>query len=288
MSNYVAIRNGGATDEQGALRFLRRISPNGQGPAQSGDLSVGPHSTPNNTVDIAVGDIAIAYQGYLFYAWADAINTLTITNNASGNPRLDAIVAYIDLAVVSSASNNNPNALKFLVVAGTPAGSPAEPSGSTIQAAVGAGNPYYILADQNVPNGFNAGSTITNSGTTIIVNKRTTFLLGSSTKFLFYYPGIAAVVNDVSIDIPGAPQAQTVTTISAYAKTGPVGAALTVRVFNVTQGVAIASVNIADGAQSGLSTTMTNPSINGGDLLRLDITGIGSGTPGSNISVLLY
>lgn len=286
MSNFVAIRNGGATDEQGALRLLRRVSTNDQGVLRSPDMKVGPHGTPNNTVDIAVGDIAIAYQSYLFHGWSDAINNITITNNSSGNPRIDALVAYIDLSVVSSSSNNNPGALKFMAIAGTPAGSPVIPNNTVIQAAVGAGNPFYVLEGQNVPTGFTGSSTITNSGTTICTDLRTVFLIGSNTKYGFFAPGVQTVTNDISWD-PSAPAAQTVTTLNAYVKTPPVGSGLTFRVWNITQAQTVGSVTIAAGSNFA-TAPVSNGSLNAGDVLRLDATAIGSTTPGSDGSVIVY
>lgn len=288
MNNFVAIRNGGATDEQGAQRFWRQISPNGQGPLNSSSLQVTPHSTPNNSVDIQTGDLAIAYQNYLYHGWSDAINTITIGNNSSGNPRIDSIVAYVDLSVVSSSSNDNPGALKYIAVQGTPGASPSAPSGSTIQTAVGAGNPYYVLGNVNVPNGFTNTSQITNSGSTIIQDMRSTFIVGTSTKLLFFSPGVQAINNDVSIDIPGMSQSQTFTTISAYAKVAPVGSALTFNVYNQTQSKIIGTISLPAGSQSAITTSFSNASVNAGDILRLDCTAIGSTTPGSNVSVFMY
>src|SRR5690349_3765611 len=103
MSQFVAIRNGGKTDENGALRFLRQSSSNGQGNVQATGMAVSQHATPGASVDISIGDCVIAYQDYCFYTWIDALYNLAIGANASGNSRIDAIVAYVDLSVVSSA-----------------------------------------------------------------------------------------------------------------------------------------------------------------------------------------
>lgn len=282
MSQFVAIRNGGKTDENAALRFLRRISPNGQGNVQSGDMAVAQHGTPNKSVDIAIGDLIIQYQDYIYYTWIDALYNLTIGDNSSGNDRIDAIVAYVDLSVVSSASNNNPGALKFMDVQGTPSGSPAAPNGTAIQAAVGAGNPYYVLANVRVNNNF------TSIVTANITDLRTQFIVSGAPKFLFYMPGTASVNNDLSVDIPGSPQGTTITTIRAHCKTAPVGSSLTVRIYNVTQGVAVASLSISAGSNDANSNTITTPTVNAGDVLRADITAIGSTTPGSDVSVMIY
>lgn len=77
----------------------------------------------------------------------DADETVALTAASASNPRNDIIVAYIDNTVTptTAVTDNTNNILKFAAVAGTPASSPTDPSGSTIQAAVGAGNPYMIL-----------------------------------------------------------------------------------------------------------------------------------------------
>lgn len=287
MSNYVAIRNGGATDEQGALRFLRRLSSNDQGPARSGDLKITPHATPNNSVDVQVGDVFIAYQGYGFYAWADAINVLTVTANSSGNPRIDSAVAYIDLAVVSSVSNDNPGALKFILVPGTPAGSPAAPNSTVIQAAVGAGNPYLVRGNVNVPNGFTSGSQILNSGTTIIVDVAAPFIIGSNPKFGFFIPDLAFIANDLSWN-PIAIQGQSLQGIIGYAKNGPTGSSLAARIFNITQGLEVGTVTLAAGAQFALTTSLVTATVNALDVFRADVTAIGSTTPGNDISLIAF
>lgn len=81
-----------------------------------------------------------------------------ITANSSGQGRIDAVVVYIDLA--ASPTSTSDNVAKFMVVAGTPAGSPTAPSDATIQAAVGASNGFLRLANVTVANGE---SSITNA-----------------------------------------------------------------------------------------------------------------------------
>jgi hypothetical protein len=98
------------------------------------------------SVDVQVGDVNIQASDRAFYGINDAVVNVVVSASSPSNPRRDAVVAYIDLSVVSSVSNDNPGVLKFLVVAGTPAGSPADPSAGTIQTAVGGTNPYIILA----------------------------------------------------------------------------------------------------------------------------------------------
>jgi hypothetical protein len=81
------------------------------------------------------------------WSWSTAVENVTI-GAASATNRRDVVVAYIDLSVTnpSTSTPNNPGALKFKAVQGTPASSPSDPSDPTIQSSVGAGNPWVALA----------------------------------------------------------------------------------------------------------------------------------------------
>lgn len=96
---------------------------------------------------------------------ADAANTVSLTAASTANPRIDAIVAYIDNGVTPSTSvvDNTNGILKFKSVAGSPASSPVAPSASSIQSSVGAGNPYMILAYVAVAKNATSPSTITDA-----------------------------------------------------------------------------------------------------------------------------
>lgn len=96
--------------------------------------------------------------------------------------------------------------------------------------------------------------------------------------------GVLVVTNDIGLN-PRVRAAATVTRISGYARTAPVGADLIVRVWNVTQGLAVATLTITAGNNAATSTSITNASIASGDILRFDCTQIGSGTPGSNCTL---
>lgn len=148
MSNFVSWRDGGKTSEEGVSKpFLRLFSSGVPISYNTSSLKVVQRGAgANMSVDVSIGDGLIAKTDYAFWTWSDAVNNVVITAADPTNPRIDAIAAYVDLAVVSSASNNNPGALKFIAVAGTPAGSPVIPSDATIQTAVGASNPFIKLS----------------------------------------------------------------------------------------------------------------------------------------------
>lgn len=105
-------------------------------------------------VDIATGE------GYVKISASDAYpirntatETVAVTANSSGNPRVDAVVAYVDLGETPVVDGGGDDVQKIAVVAGTPAGSPAAPDDGAIQSAVGAGNPWTKLAEVAVANG---------------------------------------------------------------------------------------------------------------------------------------
>lgn len=166
MSTYVNFRDGGKTNEEGFNRLLRKILST-VGVMSSSDLAVTQRGAgANKSVDIAAGDVFLSYNGYGFHAWNTATlndSSTVIADNTSGNPRKDAVVAYIDLTVIDATNSNNPGALKFKVVQGTPAGSPSAPDDTAVQSSVGAGNPFLRLANVDVANGF---TSIVNSNIT--------------------------------------------------------------------------------------------------------------------------
>jgi hypothetical protein len=117
-------------------------------------------ATPDTTVKISVGDCLIGNANptgtstFYYSGWVTAQDSVTISANSSGNPRIDCVVAYVNVSAASSATSDNPGVMQFMAVAGTPAVSPVAPVSSVIQTAVGASNPFIILANVAVANGF--------------------------------------------------------------------------------------------------------------------------------------
>ena len=98
------------------------------GGTNSGDLAVTQSGTPAMTVAVAAGWAYVAgsttaTQG-IYGVYNDAATTLTVTSNASGNPRIDLVCVTIRDAGYSGANND----VIFQVVAGTPAVSPVAPT----------------------------------------------------------------------------------------------------------------------------------------------------------------
>ena len=164
MAKYISNRNGGKTDEQGHYRFHVNAW---DGNILNDGLKVKQNSPLGMSVLIEPGDVKIDYSTYGYTGWNDADEAVTIATADGSNPRIDRIVAYVDRVMTPNPSNsNNPGMLKFMSVAGTPAGSPPPVSDPTVNTAVSS-NPWCELAQVRV----NASvSTITNGS---ITDKRT-------------------------------------------------------------------------------------------------------------------
>ncbi|ETT25270.1 hypothetical protein RR21198_4010 [Rhodococcus rhodochrous ATCC 21198] len=94
---------------------------------------------------------------------------ITLSTADASNPRIDSIVCYVDTTVSlpsgtpTSANLDGPGVWKAVKVNGTPNASPVAPNSTAIQAAIGAGKPYFVAHDVRVDAGV----------TTIAANKIT-------------------------------------------------------------------------------------------------------------------
>ena len=154
MSLGTSNRDGGKTSESGHLRALATLV--------TGDVIAGLNAVQraagvNMSVDVQVGDAFVRRSdgSYAHPVFNDAVYNQVISAADGSNPRRDIVVIYVDYGQTPSTavSNNTNGVVKIKVVNGTPAGSPVDPSAPTIQASVGAGNPYSILARVRVPAG---------------------------------------------------------------------------------------------------------------------------------------
>lgn len=151
-NRFTSWRDGGKTNEEGISRWFKQLFTGGAFMSTATAWKVSQRGAgANMSVDVAIGDGFIPYGNYGFPNWTDlAINT-TVDPADATNPRKDIVVAYVDLSIVSSSNSNNPDALKFKAVAGSPAGSPADPNDAAIQSSIGSGNPFKKLARVDVP-----------------------------------------------------------------------------------------------------------------------------------------
>ena len=133
MSTYVAQRNGGLTNEQGLFEWMQQSFTAGvPGVHNANSLKVVQRGAgANMSVDVSISDghFIRPDNAYSYWGWQDAATNVAITTANPSNPRIDVIAAYIDLSVINAGSGGNGNvgALKFMAVAGTPAGSPVAP-----------------------------------------------------------------------------------------------------------------------------------------------------------------
>lgn len=163
MTLYLSNRDGnGKTSEEGHYRLQTKILTGDV--LGAGSLSVVQNSPAGMSVLISVGDFKIDTTDYSYTAWNSTPLQVNIPTADPANPRISTIVLYVDRSASTSPSPpNNPGIVKAMQVSGSPAAIPVAPSSGAIQTAVGANNPYIILADVR-----------TNAGATSIVNANIT------------------------------------------------------------------------------------------------------------------
>ena len=79
--------------------------------------------------------------------------TIAITGNSSGNPRITSIVLYVDKTATPADDSQGDDVAFIEAVDGTPAASPSAPLAANIESAIGANNPYIVLANVTVASG---------------------------------------------------------------------------------------------------------------------------------------
>lgn len=180
------------------------------------------------------------------------------------------------------------SALRALQPGGTASGSFGDTHGLYIETQVpsagtqsGTHNGIY-QAGTTDSNTFNGPTTF---GSTVAGIPRT-LVLGVTS-------GAATVANDVGSNI-ALDVAMTLQSVALYAKTPPVGSALTVDIKRSTDGGSTYTTifstlpTIAAAAHVGGSAAVFSvTSVSAGDVFRVDVTGVGSGTAGSSLTVQL-
>lgn len=136
------------------------------------------------TAGIATGTYPSNYRYWVAIdttAGSPAGESVTITTASASNPRIDTIVAYMNqgASFTTSPVNSANTGLQLAAVAGTPNASPSAPSAGTIQSAVGAGNPYIVLADVLV------GTSVTQINSGNITDRRTMATINASKNISF-------------------------------------------------------------------------------------------------------
>jgi len=162
MAKYISIRSGAtALPEQSVAHLTHDLIYQTGVVDLTSDWKVTEHNPQNMSVDIAQGRGFFKKTVMTYHGYSDAVENITINANNSGNPRIDAVVLYVDLSATPNSDASN--VLKSIVVQGTPASSPVAPTDNEIQTAIGSGNPFLRLANVYVANG---ASSITNANIT--------------------------------------------------------------------------------------------------------------------------
>jgi len=118
------------------------------------DFGVSQNGTPNMSVNVATGRayaVSVSLGTNCYPIRSTAIENVVIGSNSSGNPRIDALVLYIDLS--ASPVSDGTGVAKLAVVQGTPAPSPVAPVDGTISTQIGASNPFMRLAHITIASG---------------------------------------------------------------------------------------------------------------------------------------
>lgn len=150
MTIYLSNRDGnGKTSEEGHYRFQNSAYKGMT--IESTSLQVTQNYTANMSILIAPGNFKIDDSTYSYTGWNNSSYNLVVPTADTANPRITSIVLYVDKNASTSASPpNNPGIIKAIAVNGTPAASPAAPTNSAIQSAVGTGNPFIVIANITV------------------------------------------------------------------------------------------------------------------------------------------
>lgn len=168
MTVYLSNRDGnGKTNEEGHYRLQTKILTGQVLGANA--LKVTQNSPLGMSVLVGAGDYRLETTGgWAYTGWLDTDSTVSINTADPANARITTIIAYVDKNAATSASPpNNPGVTKLLAVDGTASGTPVAPTGSALQAAAGAGNPYMALADITVD------ATVTQIANAKITDRRT-------------------------------------------------------------------------------------------------------------------
>jgi hypothetical protein len=133
-------------------------------------FKVNQKASPGMGVKVHLGRaylLASGGNGYPVHMDTDDSSAVTVEANVSGNPRIDAVVLYVNTGGTPNSDGSGVALLKD--VAGTPGASPSAPSDSTIQSSVGAGNPFIRLANLAVASGASSilDSNITDTRTQV-------------------------------------------------------------------------------------------------------------------------
>src|SRR5437764_1431714 len=101
MTRYLGPKDGNKDGEQSFIQFVASLF---SGQVAAG-LAVSQQSTPAMGIAVAPGTAAIPTgNGYPYTIWSTAIENVTLNTADGSNPRIDLIVAYVDLSITNTSS----------------------------------------------------------------------------------------------------------------------------------------------------------------------------------------
>lgn len=185
----------------------------------SGDCTVAQAGTPAMSVVVAIGAVAVLGSGAgsgavsIYETYNDAAATVTITNSDPTNPRIDLLCVTVRDSFYTGAFDD----VRFVVVAGTPAGSPtvpAVPNNSIPLAQIAVGAAATSIVNANITDrraivqasfprrGYQTIATA--AGTTVLTaaSPRTTVFTGSTTQIVTLPDVTTLDLNDWDYEIP--------------------------------------------------------------------------------------
>lgn len=137
------------TDERGHLYPLSHLF---DGEVLGDALKLVPTNPASMQVTITEGYAQVPFSDYAYQCWLEQDVTLTIDAANQSLNRISKIVAYVDRGKLYNASqSNNPGLLNITEVKGSNASTPSAPTNTQIRTAVGANNPFIVLAQIYVP-----------------------------------------------------------------------------------------------------------------------------------------
>ena len=157
--------------EASVLQHLTDITKKGGVIYPSTDLLVSEHSEGGLYVDMSAGD-CIVKKTTAYPIRSTATEVISIDANSSGNPRITAVVIYVDTTATPASDGEGADVVVVGTVNGTPGASPVAPTDSEIQSAIGANNPFIRRANITVASGATgiSNANITNIGNRVYLH----------------------------------------------------------------------------------------------------------------------
>lgn len=176
MGNLYTIRSGVTNHpEASVLQHLTDVTKCGGVINPSVDFVCTEYSGGGLVVQVSSGH-AILKGATAYPVRSTTSETVAISPNASGSPRIDTVILYIDTSI-NPDSDDEAKDVAFLVsIDGTPAGSPVAKSDADIQTEIGANNPFIRRSDVYVASGATGISDedITNSNQRAFIHSMST------------------------------------------------------------------------------------------------------------------